>query len=134
MLLAVAMFGVCMIVFGVSTSFWLSLGALFVAGAMDNISVVVRHSLVNLLTPDAMRGRVSAVNQVFIGASNDVGNIEAALLAAAFGPVVSVVSGGVGTIFVVMLIAGMYPQIRKLGRLKDVVAEEETPAVLGEKP
>jgi MFS family permease len=120
MLMAVALFGLCMIVFGVSESFWLSLAMLAIAGAADNVSVVIRHSLVNLLTPDPMRGRVLAANQVFIGASNDIGNLEAALVAALIGPVGSVVLGGIGTIVVVGYIAMRYPQVRQLGALRDV--------------
>lgn len=129
MLMAVGLFGVCMIAFGLSPNFWVSLLLLAIAGAADNVSVVIRHSLVNLLTPDAMRGRVLAANQVFIGASNDIGNLEAALLAALIGPVGSVVVGGVGTIVVVGYIAMRYPQVRRLGKLRDVEpAPEASPA------
>ena len=90
---------------------------LFVCGAVDNISVVVRHTLVQLLTPDEKRGRVSAVNSLFIGTSNELGGFESGLVAYWLGPVVSVVSGGVGTILVVATVAVIWPQIRKYGRL-----------------
>jgi hypothetical protein len=90
---------------------------LFVCGFVDNISIVVRHTLVQLLTPDAKRGRVSAVNSLFIGTSNELGGFESGTVAHWFGPVMSVVSGGVGTILVVMLVALLWPEIRKYGRL-----------------
>src|SRR5208337_2059444 len=102
MLWCVAAFGAATIVFGLSTWFWLSFAMMFLAGAVDGVSVVVRHTLVQMLTPDAMRGRVSAVNNVFIVASNDLGGLESGLTAWAFGPVVSVVGGGIGTILVVI--------------------------------
>lgn len=117
MLWAVIGFGAATIVFGLSRSFWLSLLALFLTGAFDNISVVVRHTLVQLKTPDEMRGRVSAVNSVFIGTSNEFGGFESGLTAALFGPVVSVIGGGIGTIAVVLLVASIWPQIRQLGSL-----------------
>ena len=117
MLLAVAGFGLATIAFGCSHWFWLSLLMLFVCGAVDNISVVVRHTLVQLLTPDEKRGRVSAVNSLFIGTSNELGGFESGLVAYWLGPVVSVVSGGVGTILVVAAVAVIWPQIRKYGRL-----------------
>lgn len=98
LLLSVTVFGVCMVVFGLSTSFWLSLLALAVSGAADMVSVVVRQTLVQLETPDDMRGRVAAVNTLFIGASNQLGEFESGVTAAAFGPVGSVVLGGLGTI------------------------------------
>ena len=111
MLWAVAGFGAATIVFGLSRNFWLSLAAMFLVGALDNISVVVRHTLVQMLTPDAMRGRVSAVNNVFIVASNDLGGLESGLTAWLFGPVLSVVGGGIGTILVVLIAAAKWPQI-----------------------
>ena len=119
LLLAVTGFGIVTIVFGVSSIFWLSLLALAGCGAADNISVVIRHSLVQLRTPDEMRGRVSAVNAVFISASNELGEFESGTVARFFGPVFSVVSGGVGTILVVFLTAWIWPEIRNLGRLHE---------------
>jgi MFS family permease len=117
MLLAVAAFGVATIVFGFSRWFWLSLLMLFACGAVDNISVVVRHTLVQLLTPDEKRGRVSAVNSLFIGTSNELGGFESGIVAYWLGPVFSVVSGGVGTILVVLAVALIWPSIRTYGRL-----------------
>jgi MFS family permease len=119
MLVSVALFGVATIVFGLSRSFWLSMAMLALTGAFDNVSVVVRHTLVQLATPNEMRGRVSAVNSVFIGSSNELGGFESGAVAWLFGPVVSVVSGGVGTIFVVGLWSKLFPTLRKLGRLAD---------------
>jgi MFS family permease len=117
MLLAVAGFGLATIAFGCSHWFWFSLLMLFVCGAVDNISVVVRHTLVQLLTPDEKRGRVSAVNSLFIGTSNELGGFESGLVAYWLGPVVSVVAGGVGTILVVLAVAAIWPGIRNYGRL-----------------
>jgi MFS family permease len=117
MLLAVAAFGVATVVFGFSRWFWLSFLMLFACGVVDNISVVVRHTLVQLLTPDEKRGRVSAVNSLFIGTSNELGGFESGIVAYWLGPVVSVVSGGVGTILVVLAVALIWPSIRSYGRL-----------------
>jgi MFS family permease len=117
MLRAVAAFGVATIVFGYSRWFWLSLLMLFLCGATDNISIVVRHTLVQLLTPDEKRGRVSAVNSLFIGTSNELGGFESGLVAYLTSPVFAVVSGGVGTILVIIAVALIWPEIRKFGRL-----------------
>ncbi len=117
LLWAVAIFGLATVAFGFSTSFWFSLVTLFVCGAVDNISVVVRHTLVQLLTPDEKRGRVSAVNSLFIGTSNDFGGVESGFVAHLLGPVFAVVSGGIGTILVVIATALVWPEIRKYGRL-----------------
>ncbi len=97
--------------------FWLSLGMLFLAGAFDSVSVIIRGSIVQLVTPDEMRGRVSAVNNIFIGTSNEFGALESGLTAALFGPVVSVVGGGIGTILVVLGVARLWPETRKIGAL-----------------
>jgi MFS family permease len=120
MLASVAGFGVATIIFGFSHWFWLSLLMLIVMGALDNISVVVRHNLVQLGTPNSMRGRVSAVNNVFISSSNELGAFESGLVAAWFGVTFSVVSGGVGTILVVIIAAYIWPEIRKLKSLRDL--------------
>jgi MFS family permease len=120
LLIAVAGFGLATIVFGTSRNFVLSMGALAVLGAFDNISVVVRHTLLNLLTPDSMRGRVNAVNSVFIGTSNEIGELESGLAAQAVGPVMAVAGGGVITIVVVGFVAVYWPAIRKLRRLEDL--------------
>jgi len=117
LLWAVVVFGLATIGFGLSRSFWLSFFMLFVSGAVDNVSVVVRHTLVQMLTPDEKRGRVSAVNSLFIGTSNELGGFESGVVAYLFTPVISVVSGGLGTIFVVLAVAVIWPQIRKYGRL-----------------
>ena len=90
--------------------------------ALDNISVVVRHTLVQLLTPDVMRGRVSAVNNIFIGSSNELGAFESGLVEAYFGPVFSVVSGGIGTVLVVGLVMAKWPQVLRIGSLETVKA------------
>jgi sugar phosphate permease len=103
--------------FGVSHYLWLSLAMLFMTGVFDSVSVVVRHTLLQLLTPDTMRGRISAVNNIFIGTSNEFGALESGLTAAMFGPVVSVVGGGVGTILVVLAVAIFWPEARKIGAL-----------------
>src|SRR5262245_12649204 len=127
---SVAAFGVATIWFGYSKWFWLSFLLLFISGAVDNISVVVRHTLVQLLTPDEKRGRVSAVNNLFIGTSNELGAFRSGFVAQTFGPwvgrtmvtgaIVSTVSGGVGTILVVIAVALIWPEIRKFGRLDTV--------------
>jgi MFS family permease len=123
LLWAVAIFGLATIGFGVSRWFWFSMVMLIVCGIVDNISVVVRHTLVQLLTPDEKRGRVSAVNSLFIGTSNELGGFESGFVANWFGPVFSVVSGGIGTILVVLVVALVWPQIRRYGRLDAVALE-----------
>ncbi|MBX9257907.1 MFS transporter [Desmonostoc muscorum CCALA 125] len=119
LLWAVVGFGVVTIIFGLSRSFWLSMLMLILAGALDSISVVIRHTLVQIRTPDHLRGRVAAINSVFISASNELGGFESGLTAALFGPVISVVGGGIGTILVVITIAMIWPGIRKLGALQE---------------
>ncbi|MBA3544554.1 MAG: MFS transporter [Chthoniobacterales bacterium] len=110
-------FGIATIIFGASHWFWLSLLTLFFTGVFDSVSVVVRQTVLQLLTPDEMRGRVSAVNNIFIGTSNEFGAVESGLTAALFGPVVSVIAGGVGTILVVVAVALKWPETRKIGAL-----------------
>jgi MFS family permease len=117
LLWCVAGFGLATIIFGLSKSFWLSLGMLFLAGAFDSVSVIIRGSIVQLMTPDEMRGRVSAVNNIFIGTSNEFGALESGLTAALFGPVISVVGGGIGTILVVLGVSRFWPETRKIGAL-----------------
>ena len=130
MLWSVAGFGLFTVVFGVSRNFYLSLAALTLLGGLDMISVIVRHTLVQLLTPKAMLGRVSAVNMVFIGASNELGEFESGLTAAWFGAEPAVVLGGVGTMVVVALWAWMFPAMRRIKRLDQspAAAETEQPA------
>ena len=118
LLWAVGGFGVATIVFGLSRNFLLSVFMLILTGAFDNISVVVRHTLVQVLTPDQMRGRVSAVNNVFIGTSNEMGSFESGQVAQWFGPIFSVVFGGIGTILVVLGIASIWPEVKRLGTLE----------------
>jgi len=118
LLAAVAVFGLAMIGFGLSTDIRLSFLMLLIAGAVDNISIVVRSTLVQVLTPDTMRGRVSAVNGLFIGTSNELGGFESGLTAAWFGPVASVVGGGIGTILVVVAVAVLWPGVRRLGAIR----------------
>jgi len=127
LLFAVTGFGLVTIVFGLSRSFALSLAMLVLAGAFDNISVVVRNTLVQLLTPDSMRGRVSAVNNVFIGSSNEVGAFESGVTAAWFGPIVSVVGGGIATILTVVLVAVIWRQVLSLGPFSALRAETADP-------
>ena len=117
LLWTVAGFGAAIVVFGLSRWFWLSLVALFFTGAFDNVSVVVRQSLVQLLTPDALRGRVTAVNQIFIGSSNEIGALRAGMMAALIGPVGAVVWGGLGTMAVTAAIARAVPHLRRLPAL-----------------
>ncbi|MBN8951400.1 MULTISPECIES: MFS transporter [unclassified Rhizobium] len=118
MLFAVLVFGVATIVFSLSSNIILSVAALFVVGASDTVSVVVRSSLVQLLTPDAMRGRVNAVNSLFIGTSNQLGEFESGMLASALGPVLTGIVGGVGTIVVVLLWTRLFPDLTRVKTLR----------------
>ncbi len=117
MLACVAGFGVFTVVFGLSRNVALSMTALALAGACDTVSVVVRHTLVQLGTPDEMRGRVSAVNVVFIGASNEVGQFESGITAQWLGTVPAVVAGGFGTIAIVLAWMWLFPQLRRVDKL-----------------
>ena len=112
--LAVAGFGVATIVFGLSTWFWLSVLMLAILGGLDNISVVIRGTLLLTQTPDEMRGRVSAVNSIFIGVSNELGSFESGFVAALFGPIFAVVSGGIGTILVGGLWMRLFPELARI--------------------
>jgi MFS family permease len=134
MLWAVAGFGVATIAFGVSTSFWLSFLMLALTGAFDNVSVVVRHTLIQSLPPETMRGRVAAVNIIFIGASNELGAFESGTTAEWWGPKMAVVIGGIGTLLVVSVIAMLAPQVRRLGSLRDVRPIEELPPTAAPAP
>jgi MFS family permease len=128
MLYAVAGFGVATIIFGFSRDLWLSLVMLFLTGAFDNVSVLVRHTLVQVLTPDTMRGRVSAVNNIFIGASNELGGFESGATARLWGPITSVVGGGIGTILVVIAVGLIWPQVWRFGSLTGAAQTEEKAA------
>lgn len=131
LLRAVVVFGVAMIVFGLSKLYLLSLAALVVAGAADSVSVVIRYTLAQLGTPNHLRGRVSAVNSLFIGTSNQLGEFESGALASLVGPVAAVVSGGVGTLAVVGLVAVKWPEIRRMGRLDEALAAVDGAQVVG---
>jgi MFS family permease len=124
LLWAVAGFGLATIVFGVSKSFGLSTAMLILLGALDNISVVIRSSLILSRTPDEMRGRTSAVNSIFISASNELGSFESGLVAGLFGPVFAVVSGGIGTLLVVGAVAKTWPELRNMKTLNPVEIDE----------
>lgn len=117
LLFCVSGFGVATIIFGLSPYLWLAIAMLFMTGVFDSVSVVIRHTIIQLLTPDEMRGRISAVNNIFIGTSNELGALESGLTAAAFGPVISVVAGGIGTILVVLGVSAIWPETRNIGRL-----------------
>ena len=125
MLFAVALFGMATVVFALSRSFMLSLVCLAALGAFDMVSVVVRQTLIQLNTPDAMRGRVNAVSMVFIGASNELGEFESGLTAALWGTVPAVLAGGVGTIIVVLLCALLFPALRRADRFVSVPSSKE---------
>jgi len=125
MFAAVAIFGIATVVFGVSRNFWLSLTALGVLGASDMISIYVRAALINFATPDEMRGRVGAVNMLFIGASNELGEFESGITAFLFGTVPAVVIGGLGTLGVVALWMKLFPPLKSVDRLRDVEPQPE---------
>jgi hypothetical protein len=128
MLGCVALFGIATIVFGLSRNFGLSLIALGFAGAVDMVSVFIRHTLVLLNTPDPMRGRVAAVNSVFIGASNELGEFESGITAAWLGTVPAVVVGGIGTCLVVVICALLFPALRDADALGGAERDPETPS------
>jgi hypothetical protein len=116
MFVCVALFGAATIVFGISTDMTVSLAALVVLGAADMISVFIRSSLIQLHTPDAMRGRVSSVSMLFVSASNELGEFESGVTAAWLGPVEAVVAGGIGAIIVTGLWAWQFPELRRADR------------------
>jgi MFS family permease len=117
LLLAVVGFGIATIIFGISTSFILSVVMLVLLGGLDNISVVIRGTLLLTQTPDAMRGRISSVNSIFIGVSNELGAFESGLAASLLGPIGAVIFGGIGTIVVVLVTARVFPEMRNLKTL-----------------
>jgi hypothetical protein len=122
----VAMFGAATIVFGLSNVYWISFAALAATGAFDMVSVVIRNTLVQLGTPDNMRGRVSAVENIFIGASNELGAFESGGLAALIGTRASIVFGGVATLAVIALWTVLFPELRRFDRIGDHVRDIET--------
>jgi MFS family permease len=125
MLWSVAGFGAAIMLFGLSDNLWLSLLALYLSGVCDNYSVVVRHSLVQMLTPDVLRGRVTAFNQLFIGSSNEISELRAGLAAALWGPVVAATMGGLGTIAVVGAVALVLPALKTVPPLHQLKAEPD---------
>jgi hypothetical protein len=116
----VAIFGIATIVFGLSRDFYVSMVALAVSGAADMVSVYVRSALIQLATPDNMRGRVGSLNSLFIGASNELGEFRAGMTAGALGTVPAVVLGGIGTVLVVGLWMALFPPLRRVDRFSDV--------------
>jgi MFS family permease len=124
LLAAIFGFGICIIVFGVSTWFWLSVIALFLSGATDGISMVIRQTILQLRTPDAMRGRVASVNSMFVGSSNELGAFESGLTAKLMGTVTAVVFGGGMTILTVLGTGFFFPKLRKLDLRKDLEKHE----------
>jgi MFS family permease len=125
LLFSIFAFGICIIVFGISTLFWLSVIALFLSGVVDGISVVIRQTILQLKTPDHMRGRVSAVNSIFVGSSNELGAFESGLTAKLMGTVTSVVFGGTMTLIIVVFTGFASPTFRKLDLQKDIDENEK---------
>jgi MFS family permease len=120
LLVTVAGFALATIGFGLSRSYWLSWTMLLLTGAFDNVSAIIRMTLEQVVTPDALRGRVAAVHNVFIGLSNEMGEFESGLTAWAFGPVASVVGGAVAALAVIGIVAWRWPALRRLGRMADL--------------
>lgn len=118
MFFAVIVFGLATIIFAISKSYILSMVALFFLGASDVISMVIRSTLVQLATPDNMRGRVSSVNQMFVGTSNELGEFESGITAGLFGVVPAVLYGGIGTIIVAMMWMKLFPQLVDIDSMK----------------
>ncbi len=131
MFAAVMVFGIATVIFSVSTSFAISLVALVILGAADNVSVVIRISLVQLSTPDAMRGRVNAVNSLFVGTSNQLGEFESGMLAGLLGVVPSGVIGGICTILIAFLWMHLFPALRKIETLSDITGDSVARVVEG---
>lgn len=130
MFLAVTGFGIATIAFGLSRNIVLSWALLFLAGAFDNISMVVRGTLMLLLTPNDMLGRVSAVNHIFIGSSNEIGGLESGVTAQLMGPRLSVVVGGIGTLLVVGIWSLLFPRLRSFGTLSEANEKEVEPVTV----
>jgi MFS family permease len=124
LLAAIFGFGVCIIVFGLSTIFWVSVLALFFSGVFDGISMVIRQTILQLKTPDHMRGRVASVNSMFVGSSNELGAFESGITAKLMGTVTAVVFGGSMTILTVLIKGFSSPSFRKLDLQKDLEEHE----------
>ena len=118
-------FGVCIIVFGLSTWFWVSVLALFLSGVFDGISMIIRQTILQLRTPDHMRGRVASVNSMFVGSSNELGAFESGLTARLMGTVSAVVFGGTMTLITVVTTGIVSPAFRKLDLRKDIEEHEK---------
>jgi len=127
----VALFGLAVLVFGLSTSFILSLTAMFAMGIGDMVSVFVRQTVMQLATPDAMRGRVTSVHMLFVGASNELGDFRAGVMAAWIGAVPAVLFGGISTLAVVALWAWRFPALRRINRLAEVTPRAGDPPPSG---
>jgi MFS family permease len=125
LLTAIFLFGVCIIIFGISTVFWISLLALFFSGVVDGISMVIRQTILQLKTPDHMRGRVASVNSIFVGSSNELGAFESGLSAKLLGTVTAVVFGGSMTLIIVLFTGFISPEFRKLDLQKDLEDHEK---------
>lgn len=132
LLSVVAAFGIATIAFGLSRSFPLSLLCLFFTGVFDNVSVVIRLTLEQTITPDHLRGRVSAINYVFVGFSNEFGAFESGATAAMFGPTLSVVGGGFATLMVVLMVRAVWPQLARIGPLHTLVPPGEAGRAVAE--
>jgi hypothetical protein len=131
LLWSVVAFGLATIVFGMSTSYPLSLAMLFALGAADNISVVIRSTVLQLMTPDSMRGRVSAVGVIFIGTSNEIGELESGVAAQWLGLMPAVVGGGFMTLLTVAVVARVWPELVRLGSLEHLEPPEQVEQVVG---
>jgi MFS family permease len=129
-LITVVIFGISTIIFGISKSLPISLAALFILGAADNISVVIRQTVLQLLTPDSMRGRVTAVSVIFIGSSNELGEFESGVAASFLGLETAVVFGGVMTLVTVAVVAVMWPELLRLGSLEHLEPADPAEAVV----
>ena len=123
--MAIFGFGTCIIVFGLSSIFWISIVALFFSGVTDGVSMVIRQTILQLKTPDDMRGRVSSVNSMFVGSSNELGAFESGLAAKILGPVVAVVFGGTMTLITVVATGALNPTLRELDLTQEIEANEK---------
>ena len=124
LLVAIFGFGVCIIVFGLSSVFWISVVALFFSGVTDGVSMVIRQTILQIKTPDHMRGRVSSVNSMFVGSSNELGALESGLTAKLMGTATAVVFGGTMTLITVITTGLVSPTFRKLDLTADIEAHE----------
>jgi MFS family permease len=134
LLMVVAIFGITTVVFGVSRDMALSLACLFIGGAADSVSMVIRGTLQQVMTPNHLRGRVSAVNSLFIGLSNELGGFRSGASAAIFGPVLSVAAGGVGTLIIVVLVAFGWRSLDRVGPLHTLAPLQDQPETPAARP